>query len=176
MIRRIAITGPESTGKSSLAERLAWHYHTVWVPEYARQYLANLNRPYNNNDLVEIAVGQVRLEDNLRKKAAKLLICDTDLLVISIWYRHYYGRLHPMIADLMEHRPYDLYLLMDIDLPWRYDPMREHPHLRKYFFTWYEKELRERKLNYRIISGENWERMQHAVQAVDELLSRPISK
>lgn len=171
MIKKVAITGPESTGKSTLAEKLAWHYGTVWVPEYARQYLGELGRPYNRNDLVEIAVGQVKLEDNLRKKAKKLLFCDTDLLVISIWYRHYYGRLHALIADLLEHRSYDLYLLMDIDLPWRYDPMREHPHLRRHFFEWYERELISRNLPYRVIRGENWERLQSAIAAVDGLLT-----
>jgi nicotinamide riboside kinase len=81
MVKRIAITGPESTGKSQLAEKLAEYYQTLWVAEYAREYLEKINRPYNYNDVLEIAKAQLDEENKAAKKANKILFCDTDFTV-----------------------------------------------------------------------------------------------
>jgi NadR type nicotinamide-nucleotide adenylyltransferase len=170
MIKKISITGPESTGKSTLAQALAEHYQTVWVPEYARSYLDSLGREYTKDDLVEITKGQIKAEDEMEKKASGLLICDTDLLVIKIWHQHRFGQLHPLITDNYKRRSYDFYLLMDIDLPWKYDPQREHPHLRQYFFDLYERELRKMGVQYAVISGENRFRLRSAITAIDKFL------
>jgi NadR type nicotinamide-nucleotide adenylyltransferase len=167
MIRKIVLTGPESTGKSSLAEALAKHYKTVWVPEYARTYLESLGRPYEKHDLVEIARGQIKVEDELVKKANKMLFCDTDLTVIKIWHQHKYGNVHPFILENLRHRKYDLYLLPFIDLPWKYDPQREHPHLRSYLFDLYEKELQSRRIDYMILKGNHKQRFTNAVKAIE---------
>ena len=167
MIRKFVLTGPESTGKSTLAEALAKHYQTVWVQEYARSYLERLQQPYEKNDLIEIARGQLKLEDKMLKKANKVLICDTDLTVIKIWYQHRYGKVHPFIMDNLNKRHYDLYLLPDVDLPWKYDPQREHPHLREYFFSLYEKELRTRGIEYVILKGPVEQRFANAVNAIE---------
>ncbi len=169
MIKKIAITGPESTGKSTLSEKLANHFNTVWMPEYAREYIDNLERPYEKSDLLEIARGQIKGEDEMLKKASNFIFCDTELLVIKIWYQHKYGALHPLILDNYEHRNYDLYLLMNVDLPWKYDPQRENPHLRQYFFNWFEKELIKRGANYVIISGGFKDRFESAVKAVESV-------
>lgn len=77
MIKKIAITGPESTGKSLLAEQLARYYNTVYVPEYAREYIDNLNKPYNFDDILKIAKAQLKNEKLLETKANKILFCDT---------------------------------------------------------------------------------------------------
>ena len=133
-ILKIAIVGPESTGKSSLAEQLAVHYNTLWVPEYARAYLDKLSHPYTESDLLDIARGQLAMESSLSKKASRYLFCDTNLHVIKIWSEYKYKRCHTEILRNLHNDNYALHLLTNIDLPWEYDPQREHPHLRDFFF------------------------------------------
>jgi NadR type nicotinamide-nucleotide adenylyltransferase len=167
MLKRIAITGPESTGKSMLAGQLAAHYGTLWVPEYAREYLNGLNRPYEQDDLPKIARGQLDDEDRLARQAGTFLFCDTELLVIKIWSLYKYHRCDPWIVQQLATHPYDLYLLCDIDLPWAEDPLREHPTLRKYFFDWFYRELVQMKAPLRVVSGLGEERLRNAVSIVD---------
>jgi NadR type nicotinamide-nucleotide adenylyltransferase len=170
MIRRVAITGPESTGKSTLAQKLAEHYHTVWVPEYAREYIDHLGRPYDLNDIIEIAKGQYNREEALAAKANGLLFCDTDFIVLKIWCEFKYKSCPPWILDKVNNHIYEIYLLPDIDLPWSYDPQREHPHLRALLFSLYENELKDRHLNFTIIKGEGDDRLEQAIVAVNGLL------
>ena len=115
LLHRIAITGPESTGKSKLAQNLAGHYHTVFVPEYAREYIDNLNRPYNQEDILEIARAR---QDGRRggKEGKRILFCDTELIVTKIWSEVKYGICDPWILGEIESRKYDLYLLCYIDI------------------------------------------------------------
>lgn len=168
---RVAITGPESTGKSRLSEELAVHYNTVWVPEYARGYLANINRGYTSEDVVNIAKGQYKKEMDLSASANRLIISDTDFLVLKIWYEHKYKTSSGYIEDKFLHHRYDLYLLMDIDLDWEYDPLREHPHMRKYFFDLYRSELEKYGFPYRVVSGKDEKRFRNAVAFVDKALN-----
>lgn len=172
-VKKIAIVGPESTGKSSLAEGLANHYNTVWVPEYARGFLDTLGRPYEQSDLVKIAHGQLQLEDEWMNDANGLLICDTNLVVIKIWSVFKFGNCDQEIAGLMLDRKYDLHLLTDIDLPWQPDPQREHPDKRQELFDLYEQELKNQGVPYAIIRGGNHERIQSAIQEMDTLLKYP---
>lgn len=172
MIKKIAITGPESTGKSTLAKKLADHYQTVWVPEFARSYIEELNRDYTKEDLVKITKGQIKKEDLMIPKAKDLLFCDTDLLVIKIWYEYRFGHLPPLITDNYKRRKYDFYLLTNVDLPWKYDPQREHPHLRAYFFNLYEQELRKLGMPYAVVSGENQRRLSVAIKAIDKFCKK----
>ena len=141
LVKKIAIVGPESTGKSTLAEGLAKHYQTVWVPEYARGYLNKLGRGYDQSDLIKIAHGQLRLEDEWENDAKRFLFCDTNLVVIKIWSDFKYGNCAPEILQRMHERKYDLHLLTNIDLPWEADPQREHPDKRLELFNLYEKDL-----------------------------------
>jgi len=166
LIRRIAITGPESTGKSELAKTLAQYYNTVWVPEVARNYLDTLKREYNYDDILAIAKKQSEDEDKLVNNANSFLFCDTDLIVTKIWCEYKYGRCHPWILKQIESRKYDLYLLTNIDLPWQPDPLREHPDNRKEIFELYLRELKERKLPFEIIGGIGKERLENAVQFI----------
>lgn len=170
MIRRIAITGPESTGKSTLSERLADYYQTVWVPEYARTYISSLDRPYTEADILAIAQGQVRLEQELASQARGLLICDTELLVAKVWSEHAFGACPDWIMRQLEKQHYDLYLLAGIDIPWVPDPQREHPHLREYFYQRYRKELISRGWPYVEVGGGLSERMMQAIAAINRLL------
>lgn len=167
MIRTIAITGPESTGKSILAAGLARHYKTVWVPEFAREYLESLGRTYREDDIFQIARGQLESEKSLRPAARDFLFCDTELLVIKIWSMVKYGRCHPWILKKLENHGYDLYLLCDIDLPWQYDPLREHPESRQFLFDFYTRELNAAGLPYAVVSGSGPGRLINAVKIID---------
>jgi len=170
MISRIAITGPESTGKSWLAENLAKTYHCKWVPEYARTYLEKLDRPYTFDDILSIAQGQVAFENKALRSDDKFLFNDTECLVTKIWCDVKFGKCHDWIIRQMEHNPHDLYLLCDIDLPWEPDPLREHPHLRKYLFDLYSDELRLRNLPFEVITGTGYTRLKCAIEAVNRRL------
>jgi len=166
--RKVAIIGPESTGKSVLSEDLARSLETVWVPEYARQYLEGLGRNYNEADLLTIARGQLALEDELARKANSVLVCDTDLHVIKVWSEHKYGACNKEILDHIAVRKYDLYLLTGIDMPWAFDPLREHADqaLRQYFYDIYWKICVESGVPFVAISGNRERRLAMALSAV----------
>src|SRR5688572_18897723 len=165
-MKRIAITGPESTGKSTIAQQLASHFNTLWVPEFARNYLTDLNQDYTLTDLEKIAKGQLELQQKAEAKNPEILFTDTELLVIKIWSENAFGTCPEWILNSLQNQQYDLYLLMNIDLPWEPDPQREHPHLRPYFFNLYQAELERLKFPYKIISGTQEERFSAALKAV----------
>ena len=130
MLRRIVILGPESTGKSTLCTELATHYNTLWVPEYARQYLTENGLRYTYDDLLVIARKQLALEDEFAQKLnSGLLFIDTNMYVMKVWCEFVFGRCHQWILDRIAERPYDLYLLCNTDLPWEVQEMREYPDL-----------------------------------------------
>ena len=169
--KRILILGPESSGKSTLAEDLANHFGEPWVREFAREYLEKIDRPYRFEDLLEIGRGQVNLEGKLAGKAQKFLFCDTDLRVIHIWSEHRFGKTDRWVMEEIERRKYDLILLTDTDLPWTPDPLREYPELemRLYFFEKYLKLAQESGFPFLIVSGDRRNRLKTAVQAIEDL-------
>lgn len=169
-IKKVAVVGPECTGKSELSAFLATYYNTIWVKEYARSYIDNLNRPYEETDLLKIAIGQLNLEDNALAKANKVLICDTNLLVVKIWSEYRYGRCHEEILQMMQARAYDLYLLTYIDLPWEDDPQREHPMERESLWDIYKKELETQSTPYVEIAGDRSQRRALAINAINQRL------
>lgn len=169
-IAKIAITGPESTGKTMISEELANHYRTVWVPEFARYYLKKIDRPYNYDDILEIATSQQKSEMALKKIANRILFSDTELLVTKIWCEVKYQKCHPRIIQNIEKQDYDLYLLMNTDIPWVDDPMREHPGLRDWLFLLYKNELEKYRFNFRIVTGTGNDRLKNAIKFVDELV------
>lgn len=125
--KKVVVIGPESTGKSTLCAALAGALDTVWVPEFARQFLDELGRPYEERDLLAIAAGQLLTEDSLASQARGVLLCDTDLHVLKTWSHERYGRCHHRILAGIAERHYDAYILTYPDLPWTPDPQREHP-------------------------------------------------
>lgn len=167
MLKRIAIIGPESTGKSELCQQLAAHYQTEWVPEFARFYIDRLDRDYEQHDLKAIAEAQLTWEDEKAEYANDYLFCDTNLIVIKIWSEHKYGNTDPWIEEQLNIRKYDFYLLNNIDIPWTPDPQREHPTLRKHFFEVYKNYLEERGFPYSLVSGIEVERKKSALKALE---------
>ena len=170
-ILKVAITGPESTGKSTLAQQLAAHYNTIWVPEYARTYISALPGRYTAPHVENIARGQLENYWQAIPKANKILFADTDLLVIKIWMLHAFGSCPAWILEALEKQEFSLYLLMAVDLPWEPDPQREHPHLRQFFYHWYKQELQAYHFNFVEISGSEEKRLQNAISHVDTLLT-----
>jgi len=169
MTKRIGIIGPESTGKSTLSQQLAAHFDTHWVPEFARQYLIDINRPYEEGDLLTIAKGQKMKEEQLLRGANNFLFCDTTLIVVKVWSEHSYGRCDPWIAEQVDQMQYDYFFLTDIDRPWVEDPLREHPHMRDYFFGIYKGYLEKGGFPYTLVSGNEEERLQLAIAKVTSL-------
>ncbi|HWD90188.1 MAG TPA: ATP-binding protein [Mucilaginibacter sp.] len=171
-IKKIAIVGPESTGKSTMSAFLAEHYHTVWVPEFARDYCAALTEPPTWQDEINMFYGQLALEEEYLPKANKLFICDTTFITVKIWSDYTFGRSPQEVLDELPKHPYDLYLLLDIDMPWEQDPLRDFPHLREHFMEIWHKELKELDANYAVISGLGQDRYDNAVATIDEFLLR----
>ena len=171
MSKRILILGPESTGKSTLAEKLAQHYAEPWVPEVAREYLENLDRPYTYEDLLSIGKRQLDLEDELAATAKQFLFCDTDLRVIQVWSQHRFGKVDPWVLKEIARRTYDLILLCAPDLPWQEDPLREHPELemRQHFFEKYLEITKQSGFPFQIISGDAEARLTSSVEAIRSL-------
>lgn len=170
--RKIAVVGPESTGKSTLSEALAREMQTLWVPEFARGYLETLGREYTEADLLAIAKGQVSNEDALLPQAGELLVCDTDLNVVKVWSEHKYRRVHTWILEEIARRKYDLYLLTYIDTPWQYDPQREYPEpaMRHYFYNIYRDIVMNSGVAWADVRGTHEQRMQTALQAINAAL------
>ncbi|NJN40862.1 MAG: ATP-binding protein [Flammeovirgaceae bacterium] len=169
---KIVVIGPECTGKTDLSQYLASYFKTEWVSEYARMYLDKLIHPYNETDLVKIAHGQARMEDEWVRDADRLLICDTNPTVVKIWCEFKYGKCEPEILDTVEQRKYDLYLLTYIDVPWENDPQREHPTRREELWKIYLNELTSYNYPFVEIKGSRDERRKKAVEAVQALLDR----
>lgn len=170
-IKKIAIVGPESTGKSTITQQLAQHYHTLWVPEYARYYCAALTEPCNLQDEINMFHGQVALEESILAIAQKeLVFCDTTFLTVKIWSDEVFGETPVVVLNALPQYHYDLYLLMDIDLPWQEDPLRDFPHKREHFMQVWHKELQALNANYTVVSGQE-SRLQNAIIAVDHFLA-----
>lgn len=178
---RVALTGPESTGKTTLSRQLAAHYRTAWAPEYARQYLQEHGTRYTLADLEAITHGQLRAEaeaeTEARSQGRLVMFCDTDLLVIKIWAEHAFGHCPAWILERIEQQQYALILLLDVDLPWEADPLREHPQpsLRQHFYQVYQHALHTHRANFAEISGPPARRFEQACYAVDELLNNRLS-
>ncbi|MBT8325423.1 MAG: ATP-binding protein [Winogradskyella sp.] len=172
---KVVLFGPESTGKTTLSRQLARHYNSVWVPEYAREYLQN---KWNNErktcepkDLLPIAIGQMQLENDLAQKTDTVLICDTDLLETKVYSEAYYmGTCHPQLAKYAQQNSYDLYFLTYIDTPWEADDLRDKPDERERMFNAFEKALRDYKKPYVVLRGNKQKRFKLAVEKIDKLL------
>jgi nicotinamide riboside kinase len=167
-IVKIAVTGPESTGKSELCAALAHHYQTVWVPEFARTYLPSLSRRYTADDIDHIYRKQLRIEQVLSEKANGIMFTDTEFINAAIWMEHVFGYCSQFISESITNFAYDYYLLTFPDLPWTEDPLRENPGKGEYFFDLFLGTLQKYQLPYGIVTGTGDFRIQNAVRLVDE--------
>lgn len=147
---RIGIIGPESTGKSTLAEYLAHRYEGVLVPEYAREYMENLapSYGYTYDDVVAIAKQQLSVLSSIN---SNLVVFDTELIITKVWFLHKFGRCPDFVEQALRDYPMDVYLLCYPDLPWLPDPVRENPDIREFLFDWYEREIQALNIPYYII-------------------------
>jgi HTH-type transcriptional repressor of NAD biosynthesis genes len=179
-IVRVVLFGPESTGKTTLANQLAYYYQTVWAPEYAREYLQekwNKKRQVcEHKDLMPIALGQMKLENKLAKRADKILICDTDLLETKVYSEEYYdGSVDPDLEAAAEKNQYDLYLLTYIDIPWQMDNIRDRPGQRTTMFDAFENTLKKYNRPYVTLKGDEETRLKEAIKIIDEVVSKKES-
>jgi HTH-type transcriptional repressor of NAD biosynthesis genes len=175
-IVKVVLFGPESTGKTTLSKQLARYYNTVWAPEFARDYLQkkwnNERKTCEAEDLIEIAFGQIKLENKLAKKADKVLICDTDLLETKVYSEEYYGGFVDENLDkAAKKNQYDLYLLTYIDTPWEEDDLRDRPGLRLEMFTAFENALKRHNRNYILLKGDKETRLKNATKAIDKIIA-----
>ncbi|MBT8195056.1 MAG: ATP-binding protein [Bacteroidia bacterium] len=164
--KRIAIIGPESSGKSTLASTLAEQYNTLWVPEFAREYLMQIKRDYTFDDLEIIAKKQMTLENELFATANNFLFCDSTLLTIKIWSEYKYNKTSQWVLDNLKEHQYHLHMLCKPDIDWEDDPLRENPHDRDELFVLYQTELKKLKIPYEIVNGRNEFRFDTAVNAL----------
>jgi len=171
---KIAVTGPESTGKSALTEALALHFKSPFVKEYAREYLEKNGSGYMANDIEKIASVQLQLEERASSSSDKFLFCDSDLLVCKIWLKHVFNISIPWIDKEAAALKYSHTFLMNYDLPWESDPLRENPENRDYLFDLYKEELEISGRRFSIISGKNEERTQMAIEIIHKLFPSSI--
>jgi len=173
---KVVLFGPESSGKTTLSRQLARHYNTVWAPEFAREYLQkkwnNERKTCEANDLIPIAIGQMKLENKLATKADKILICDTDLLETKVYSEEFYGGFVDEDLDkAANENHYDLYLLTYIDTPWEADDLRDRSEQRLEMFTAFESALKKHKRPYKLLKGDKQTRLQTAVKLIDKIIS-----
>ncbi len=169
-VRRVALVGAESTGKTTLAQALAAHFDTAWVPEFARDYLVARGGACTEADLGVIAQGQAELEERLARTANRVLICDTNVLTTQLWYERYFGAPPAALRQLAADRTADLYLLCDHDVPWVADGLRDSPAQRGWFHQRFVEELNALGRPTVTLSGPFAGRLAPAVAAVSELV------
>lgn len=185
---RIAIVGPESSGKTTLSEELMMHFGAGRVSDGSREFLDEMERPYLEADLLEMAQGHAQWFEDVPLFAAEHwealngelmgthgthiepIVFDTDILNYKIWSMEKYGRVHPEIERLVRELRYDLRLLCRPDIPWEPDPLRENPHDRDRLFEVWERELKAYGFPYTIIEGKHEDRVRKATNIVDVLL------
>jgi len=168
------VIGPESTGKSFLCEQLSAHFNCTWCPEFAREFLLRKGNRYDYDDLLEIARGQVQMEDRSIEESESrhpFLFIDTDMYVMKVWAEFVFGKCHRYILEQAAQRRYDLYLLCNTDLPWVKDELREYPDLetRKILFNIYKDIMVNQDTPWVEIKGLEEERFSIAKDAIQTL-------
>ena len=167
----IAIVGPESTGKTSLAEKLSKHFNCPLVNEVARGYLTSKNGDYNSRDVELIAQEQYQLEEATfaANPTSKFVLCDTDVIVNKIWFEFKYKKSSNAINLILESQKQRKYLLLYPDLEWEFDPLRENPNDLKELFRAYEKTLLSNNFDFRTIRGKGQLRLTAAIEAINQM-------
>lgn len=173
---KVVLYGPESTGKTTLARELATHYNTLWVPEYMREYLQKKwdtkKEKCKKEDLLPIAVGQMKAENAAAVKTDTILFCDTNLLELKVYSEYYYNGYCPkLIEKYAKENSYNLYLLTDIDVPFIFDDLRDRPDDREKLFRNFEAQLKKYDhLNFQILKGSKEERLSTAIKTIKKFI------
>ncbi len=178
---KIAIVGPESTGKSELSIALATHFSGNFVPEFARKYVEQLDRNYLYEDVVFIAQKQIEEQDyylnnnnnnnNNILNPLSVVFFDTELIITKVWLEFCYKSVPEFINERISNSYFDLYLLCYPDLPWVFDPVREHGgDERLFFFDWYKREIEKLGIPYVVIDGIGTIRTENAIAAVNKII------
>lgn len=176
--KRICIVGVESSGTTTLAQALAQHYQTAWVPEYGRYYWEGRRylphaEQWTAEEFVAIAQGQADWEDALALQANRVLICDTDPLATYVWHRRYRGTDCSAVEQLADQRHYDRYILTAPDFPFVQDGTREGEAIRLEMHQWFLEILTTKQKDFITVEGDPATRLKAAVQSIDALLSFP---
>lgn len=168
---KIAVIGPESTGKSELSRELARYYQVPWIPEYARDYVENLHREYTFDDVLLIAQHQIKQEKELESNdVLPMVFLDTDLIITKVWFQFCYHQVPDIVNNHLQHHSVDFYLLCFPDLPWEEDPVREHKEDREMFYEWYKSEIELLNRPYVIVRGEGDDRTRNAILGLNDWL------
>ena len=193
MIKKIVAIGPESTGKSTLCKQLANHYRTLWVPEFAREYLEKYGTDYSYENLLTIAQTQVALEEQCEKTImndewpkgssesdsaltihpSPLLFIDTDMYVMKVWCEFVFDKCHNWILNQIVTRQYDLYLVCDVDLPWIKDKLREYPNfeIRNKLYRYYKDLMVNQAVPWVGINGDYEQRLKKSIKAINSIIT-----
>ena len=163
---RIAVTGPESSGKTTLCTALAEHYKVSYIPEYARTYLEQTQGQYQYSDLDVIAQSQLK---SLLSFKGQIAICDTDFSVLEIWSNYKYNKVSKDIKELVTKDYFDLHVLCAPDMSWEFDPLRENPNSRAELFELYKTNLNKYNKNFIVVNGPHENRLKKTTQAIDIL-------
>ena len=170
-IKRVVLIGAESTGKTELSSFLAKQYNTLTVPEYAREYILNLNRKYTYQDVEHIARKQLELEDIYSAKANRILFYDTYLIITKIWFQMVFNKIPDWIEKHIKNSNIDLFLLCNNDLPWIPDPVRENGgEMRGKLYEMYKAELMKYGFKFEIVRGVGEERYKQANKVINDFL------
>tara|TARA_B110000902_G_C14085163_1_gene504736 strand:+ start:327 stop:836 length:510 start_codon:yes stop_codon:yes gene_type:complete len=167
---KVIVTGPESSGKTTLCKQLSEQFKILFTEEFSRKYIDNLDREYLQEDLVIIAKEQLKNEQ-LTRSNKQLSLHDTDLITLKIWSEYKYGNCNDWITSQIEQQKQEkrFYFLCSPDIPWESDPQRENPHNRDELFEIYKVELEQLGHNYFILEGQK--RLENSIKKITELIS-----
>lgn len=191
-IKKFVVIGPESTGKTTLCNKLAKHYHTLWVPEYAREYLLKNGTEYSFEDLLVIARQQVELEEagisqlttkrkallvlqdqaeSVAQESHRLIFIDTDMYVMKVWCEYVFNKCHTWILNRIAERKYDGYILCNPDIEWVRDELREYPDkiTREKLYYYYRDLMANQEVPWLDVKGNYDERFKKATNFIDSL-------
>ena len=161
------VSGPESTGKTLISSFLASQLVCPWIPEYARDYIGKLDRPYNYSDLVHIAENQIFGKNEIEKEGATLLILDTWLIITKVWFLEVFKKYPEWLDSEISKHKIDLYLVCKPDIPWVPDPLRENGgEKRDYLMGRYLEEIKKTGCSFMLIGGKGEERYRNALDSV----------
>ena len=167
---KVIVTGPESSGKTTLCKQLSEQFKILFTEEFSRKYIDNLDREYLQEDLVIIAKEQLKNEQ-LTTNNKQLSLHDTDLITLKIWSEYKYGNCNDWIISQIEQQKQEnrFYFLCSPDIPWESDPQRENPDNREELFEIYKAELEQLDHNYFILEGQK--RLENSIKKITELIS-----